>query len=116
MLWPRWINVVLGIWLLIAPAVLGYVDAYAVNNDRLLGILIAAAAIVALWVPKVRYVNVILGVWLVIAPFVLGYYGERSVANDIIVGIGVVVFAFIPSRPIGEIQASTRTPTSGGPS
>ncbi|MDC0740989.1 SPW repeat domain-containing protein [Polyangium mundeleinium] len=109
MTWPRWINVALGIWLLIAPALLGYVDAYAVNNDRLLGILIAASAIVALWAPKARFVNVVLGAWLIIAPFVLGYFGRNAVANDIVVGIAVAVFAFIPSRSI------TSTHTTAGP-
>ncbi len=109
MTWPRWINVVLGIWLLMAPMALGYADAYAVNNDRLLGILIAASAIVALWVPRVRFVNVVLGVWLIIAPFVLGYFGGTAVANDIVVGLAVTVFAFIPSRSI------SRTTTPGTP-
>ncbi|TKC99874.1 SPW repeat domain-containing protein [Polyangium fumosum] len=100
MRWPRWINIVLGIWLLIAPSALGYVDTYAANNDRLLGILIASSAIVALWAPKARFVNVVLGAWLIIAPFVLGYFGGRAVANDIVLGIAVAAFAFIPSRPI----------------
>lgn len=108
MTWPRWINVVLGIWLLIAPAALGYVDAYAMNNDRLLGILIAASAIAALWAPKARFINVVLGMWLIIAPFVLGYFGRRAVANDIVIGIAVAVFAFLPSRPI-----TRTTPTTG---
>ncbi|MRG96981.1 SPW repeat domain-containing protein [Polyangium spumosum] len=108
MTWPRWMNVALGIWLLIAPGVLGYVDARAVNNDRLLGILVAASAIVALWAPKARFVNVVLGAWLIIAPFVLGYFGGRAVANDIVVGIAVAVFAFIPSRSV------TRTTTTPG--
>ncbi|MDI1444898.1 SPW repeat protein [Polyangium sp. 6x1] len=110
MTWPRWINVALGIWLLIAPAALGYVDVYAVNNDRLLGILIAASAIAALWAPKARFVNVVLGAWLIIAPFVLGYFGGRAVVNDIVVGIAVAVFAFIPSRPVTH---TTTTPGSG---
>ncbi|MDC3958577.1 SPW repeat protein [Polyangium jinanense] len=108
MTWPRWINVALGIWLLIAPAVLGYVDAYAVNNDRLLGILIAASAIVALWAPKARFVNVVLGMWLIIAPFVLGYLGGKAVANDIVVGIAVAVFAFLPSRAITRPTTNAR--------
>ncbi|HVK63197.1 MAG TPA: SPW repeat protein [Polyangium sp.] len=110
MRWPRWINIVLGIWLLIAPAALGYVDVHAANNDRLLGILIAASAIVALWAPKARFVNVVLGAWLIIAPFVLGYFGKNAVANDIVLGIAVAAFAFLPSRPI----TSTNTTTGPG--
>jgi general stress protein CsbA len=109
MTWPRWINLLLGIWLLIAPAALGYVDAYAANNDHLLGMLVAISAAVALWLPKVRYLNVAFGVWLIVAPFVLGYFGSRSVANDIVVGIAIAVFAFIPSQPITRAGAGGST-------
>jgi general stress protein CsbA len=102
MMWPRFLNVALGIWLLMAPAVLGYVDAYAVNNDRMLGLLIIAASVVSLWVPRARLVNVVLGSWLIIAPFVLGYFGGRAVVNDIVVGIACAFFAFVPSRSISR--------------
>jgi len=98
MAWPRFVNIILGVWLLVAPTALGYVDAYATNNDHLVGLLVAVAAAAALWQQRVRFVNVILGIWLVIAPFVLGYYGSRAVANDIVLGILVTLFAFIPSR------------------
>jgi len=112
MTWPRWVNLLLGLWLLIAPAALGYVDVYATNNDHLLGILVALSAAFALWLPSLRYVNVVLGVWLVIAPFILGYFGSRAVVNDLVVGIAIAVFAFIPSRPLSRTGA--RGSTLGG--
>jgi hypothetical protein len=100
MTWPRWINVALGVWLVLAPALLGYLDANAWTNDRLLGVLVALTAGMALWFPKVRFLNASFGVWLMIAPFVLGYIGSRAITNDILVGLAVTVISFIPSRAL----------------
>jgi hypothetical protein len=111
MTWPRWINIVLGVWLLIAPTALGYVDIYATNNDHLIGLLVAVFAAAALWVPNVRFANVVIGVWLVLAPFVLGYFTSSAVANDIIVGIAVAVVAMIPSRPLPRVGLGPNTPS-----
>jgi general stress protein CsbA len=107
MTWPRWINIVLGIWLVMAPPLLGYLDANAWTNDRLLGVLVALTAGVALYFPRVRFLNASLGVWLIIAPFVLGYIGSRAITNDIVVGIAVAVISFIPSRALP--RRTTRT-------
>ncbi len=43
--WPSWVNVVIGIWLIFAPFILGYsfVSA-ALWNDIILGIIVAALA------------------------------------------------------------------------
>ena len=43
--WPSWINTALGLWLIIAPFVLGYSFVEnAVRNDVILGIIIAVLA------------------------------------------------------------------------
>jgi hypothetical protein len=44
--WLSWANVVAGIWLIIAPFVLGYANAVPWWNDIILGIIVAG---VALW-------------------------------------------------------------------
>lgn len=43
--WAGWLNVVAGIWLIIAPFVLRYPGTTAVWNDVILGILVAAFAL-----------------------------------------------------------------------
>jgi hypothetical protein len=112
MTWPRWVNLILGIWLLIAPPVLGYLgtDVNAWTNDRVLGVLVGIVAIIGLWYPRIRYVNVAFGVWLIIAPFVLAFVSSSAIANDIVIGIAVAVFAFIPSTPLA--RGTNRQPGS----
>ncbi len=104
------INILLGIWLIIAPFVLGYarLDA-AETNDIVVGILVAIIAAIrsfgAFTQPGWSWVNVLLGIWLIIAPFVLGYSGNATpLWNDIILGIVIAILAWTSA-------ASTRRTT-----
>ena len=83
-MWPRIVNIALGLWLMVAPSVLDYGDP-AAANDRIVGPIAAALAVIAVWeaTRPLRWVNVVLGLWLVIAPF--------SQSDERIVGaIGVI--------------------------
>lgn len=99
------INVIAGIWLIIAPWALGYsnIDA-AVWNDVLVGIAVVILAGIRTATPNrstgVSWANVALGVWLIIAPFILQYgayaMGNAGAAfwNDILLGIAVAALAW----------------------
>lgn len=97
--WSRLLNAALGVWLMAAPAVLGY-GAPASTNDRLIGPLAASLAIIALWeaTRPVRQANTLLGAWLVIAPLILGYATAPAV-NSVLVGLAMVGL----SRVRGEV-------------
>jgi hypothetical protein len=47
-MWAQLINALLGMWLMAAPAVLGYIGP-ARTNDRIIGPLAAGAALIAIW-------------------------------------------------------------------
>lgn len=95
--WQDPVNLILGIWMLISPWVLGYQgETSAMWNAVVLGILIGAAAIGALAQPKAwaEWANVVLGIWLVIAPWILGFSAMREpMANAVIVGVATAVLA-----------------------
>jgi len=96
-----WLVVLLGIWEVLAPFILGYSSkAGALWDAIILGI---ALIILAGWaalsnqvstVKLLDWINVVLGVWLIIAPFIVRYTNiGAALWNDIIVGILVVVLA-----------------------
>lgn len=108
--WTSGINVVAGLWLIIAPFVLGYDEIQAALwNDILVGIIIAAFAVARvagpLMNPSLSWINALLGLWLIVAPFVLAYGGQveafavegavgsaqTAMWNDIIVGVIILV-------------------------
>lgn len=97
-IWARIINTALGIWLMAAPAVLGY-GAPASANDRVVGPIVVTFAVVAMWeaTRAVRRVNLLLGLWMLIAPWVLGYE-LVPILNSSIVGVLVMAFASVHGR------------------
>lgn len=97
-MWARLINIALGVWLMLAPWVLGYDFAIARTNDIWVGILVALAALVALaWQPA-RWANTALGAWLIIAPFALGYAAwDAAAINDVVVGAVVLAVSLVPT-------------------
>jgi hypothetical protein len=103
MKWASWILVIFGIWLIIAPFVLGYstISSGATTNDVVLGIVVL---ILSLWsalavVPPggVSWILLLLGIWVLIAPFVVGYAVMSSTAtgNDVVMGILIIAFSLI---------------------
>jgi hypothetical protein len=109
-----WLNVVLGIWMILAPWVLVYQNGTAAAEDVVLGVAIIGAA---LWTvnkgtPAAIWTEVILAGWVFIAPWVLAY-GDvpRAVTNDIVMAILVAAVAWgsTPARPIlGSTRAQLR--------
>jgi len=97
-MWPRIASVAAGVWLMAAPAVLGYGDP-ARTADRIVGPLTAAVAFVAIWevMRGLRWGTLPFGVWLVGAPWILGY-GDRASANSVLAGLVLVALAFIGGR------------------
>ncbi|HUK33598.1 MAG TPA: SPW repeat protein [Vicinamibacterales bacterium] len=97
-----WVNILLGVWLVIAPFALSTVipNHAWTANDVILGVLLIAAswAIVSMAAPSigVAWFEVLCGVWLVVAPFVLHYSGGHvKLGNDVISGIIAIVIAAI---------------------
>lgn len=94
------LDVLAGLWLVLAPFLLGY-SGTPLMNDIIIGLAVAVFAGSRLLgdgykIAWPSWVNVLLGLWLFFAPFTLGYT-EMSTAlwNDVILGIVVVVLATI---------------------
>lgn len=95
--WQDPVNLVLGLWMLASPWALSHqTEMTPTWNAVILGILIAAAALVALFrvMAWEEWVNLALGVWLVISPWILGFSGlATAMWNAVIVGAVVAVLA-----------------------
>jgi len=99
---------VLGIWLIIAPFLLGYSHlAVATWNDIILGVLVAGTALLlksGISGGGASWTNIVFGIWLILAPFILNYGNNPAPRwNDIILGVLVIVFgwssAAVPEPP-----------------
>jgi hypothetical protein len=92
--WQDWANLILGVWLIIAPFLLdfGGTDSRAAVNAYVMGVGVTIFAVAALYRPPTweEGINLAIGIWLIIAPFVLGYTG-LTMATWIHVIVGLLV-------------------------
>lgn len=98
-MWAQIINAILGVWLVAAPAVLGY-EGIAADNDHIVGPVIASFAVISWWESTrvVKLYNIPLGAWLLLAPWVLGYDNSSSIINDMLVGALVLSLSFVKGK------------------
>ena len=94
-MWARFLNIVLGVWLMASPSVLGY-GGQARTNSTITGALAASFACIAIWAVTrpLRWLNVALGAWLIVAGWVLGFESiaaiNSSIAGAVMTGLALV--------------------------
>lgn len=103
----RWINVVMGMWLVsTAIAARGAERA----NGLALGLSIFVVAFLAMGLPRLRRVNTLLGAWAVLSPFALGYRDDVAGWSVLGAGIVVVVASLWPDRARAGHLPAARPP------
>ena len=93
--WAQAISALLGVWLMAAPAVLGYAG-LASDIHRIVGPVAAGIAFVALWphVRSLRWTNLGLGAVLVLAPL-FAPFDAAAAWNSVAVGALLAGLAFV---------------------
>jgi hypothetical protein len=90
-----WLNVLLGIWVIISPFVLGFgYSTAAVWNNVATGAAVTILALISTSMPRQRgwsWTTMLLGIWLLISPFALGLTGTAVLWNNVILGIIIAV-------------------------
>jgi hypothetical protein len=99
-------STVLGIWLMVAPALLG-TEGAAANSNFLTGALVITVSVVAMGevVRACRFVNVALGIWVVLAPWILPGAGAFDLLSGVTTGLALVALS-IPRGSIRERYGS----------
>ena len=128
MLWPHYVNIVLGLWLAASPFALGYISDFAPDanvlrvmqerslpsfewrnlamtwSDSVSGALIVIFSILAASASRrfswAQWANAAVGFWLLFAPLVFWTPLPEAYANDTLVGALVIAFSvLIPMMP-----------------
>jgi hypothetical protein len=98
-MWQDWTNVVIGLWLAVAPWLLGTAaqeNRNMIANCVISGLLIAAFALWAVYSKGEQWqewVVILLCLWLFIAPGTFRYTVPLITWNNVIVGLAVGTFA-----------------------
>ncbi|MCC9167568.1 SPW repeat domain-containing protein [Pontibacter harenae] len=93
--WNLIIIMLVGMWVMAAPGVLGYSGTIA-NSNHLAGAIVVTFAIIAMSevARPLRYLHILLGLWLVAAPFILGANQDMAMWNSLAAGIIIIPLAF----------------------
>jgi hypothetical protein len=96
--WARWVTVALGLWL-VASTLLFPHGSSAGFDTLVLGILIAANAIQALWAPWFRFVNTVIALFLLVTELEFGEPTTFRFLSTLGTATLVLVLSFVPSPP-----------------
>ncbi len=104
--WPLAVSTALGIWLMIAPSLLGTIGT-AADSDHLVGALVVTFSVIA-WAEvtrAARWFNALFSVWLLAAPWFLVGGTLTATLNDLVVGLLLLIMS-LPRGAIRERYAS----------
>jgi len=92
-----WINLILGVWLIVSPFLLGFAGMGLSRSNVIFGIIIAILSLFQVSSPSestwAGWLSALFGIWVLISPFILGFVGMGALWNGIIVGIVVAIVA-----------------------
>jgi hypothetical protein len=94
--WQDYANIVLGVWLLAAPFVLGFEgQAVALWTTAVVGVLILATAVGAVLLPRPweDWTETVLGACLVVSPLFIEFGTQSGAANALITGLLVLTMS-----------------------
>jgi hypothetical protein len=99
-----WVNILLGVWVIISPFVLGMNVPKAIWNNVVAGAVVGILAIIR-WIkhqPGWSWLNLLLGTWLVISPFLLFLSGAAMWTNVI---LGIIIAALALTNTYSKAPA-----------
>ena len=110
-LWAPFLNLGLGIWLVTAPALLGYESRLMTWSDVLSGVGVLIFSLLSLswrygWA---RWANAAIGVWLLFAPLAFWAPTAAAYTNGTLVGALVIGFAILIRPPPGVSPLAAQT-------
>jgi hypothetical protein len=109
------LNVIAGVWLIIAPWVLGYSTRDPRWNDVVFGIIVGILALTratgAYREEWLSWINALIGIWLFVAAFTIDHTGVAT-WNDIILGIIVFVLAVGSAEATASVFGRGREPAA----
>jgi hypothetical protein len=100
-MWTAAINIILGIWIMIAPALFEYEKAEA-DYNYIIGPLAITCAIVALWElnRSARFFTLLSGIVFIASP--LFFQSSEAIWNNVIAGLVMVLLSLVKGRIKGR--------------
>lgn len=101
-----WVNIVLGMWVIVSPFVIAFHSAKAVWSNVIAGVIVGILALIrwSMRQPGWSWLNLVVGTWLVISPFVL-FLSAAAMWNNVI--LGIIIAALALTNTYSKVSAET---------
>ena len=111
---PSWINMTIGMWVLLSPWLLGFTESGGATWNAVLtglAITMVAAVAVARSSRSASWGNLLLAIWLFVSPWVVGYTEFRSASrNAWFIAAMVALLAFMTLVTASPERDQRRSP------
>lgn len=107
-MWPRVVEIMLGLWLILSPFIFHHPDSHPAwwSNDMLCGSLVIVLSLLSFWPPfRLSYLLILLvALWLSISSYVqfqnLGHpdLPPAALQNQFVLGLVLLMLAILPSE------------------
>lgn len=104
----RWASFAVGLWLILAPLLLGYRTVTAVLHDIALGLLVCVATLAALEWPRARVAAAVPALWLLAAAGLLPWSSRLVSSNEVLCGAVVLALALVPGGKVAGAHAPAK--------
>ncbi len=95
--WPRFLSLALGLWLVVSAVAMPRVASSAAFDRLMVGIFVAANAVMAIWASWFRFANLALGAWLLLGALMFDHATAFLLFSTLAVAAAVGVLSLVPS-------------------
>ena len=106
----RYVNIALGIWLVVSAYLWRHSSAQ-LANVWISGLIVARCAAVAIAAPRIRFFNTAVGVWLILSSLVLPRVSTATAWNNVLVGALIIAVSLV--GPGWSMKAKARIQSPG---
>ena len=109
-MWAAIINVVIGLFLMIAPVIFHFNKAIA-DHYQIVGPVVVTFAIVSLWEVNhsANYFNIPAGLWLIIASFIFHFQPASAIWIAVVSGVLIILLSLVKRKVKGKYGGGWRS-------
>lgn len=109
-MWAAVLNILMGAWLMISPAVFDMKNGPA-DNNHIIGPLVITFSVISLWDinKKAGKVNILLGAWLLAAFFIFNYTNRGVIVSNSIAAVLIILLSLVKRKALHQYGGGWRS-------
>src|SRR4051794_25044189 len=109
-MWAAIINIIIGLFLMIAPAIFHFEKAVA-DQYHIVAPVVITCAVISLWEinRSAHYINIIPGLWFIVAPFIFHFQPASAKWIAVVSGMVILLLSLLKRKVKGKYGGGWRS-------